>query len=958
MPNPKKYLDYVGLTEYTSLLKDYISDQQHTIDGYYDVTTTHKFYKNYDAGTFSNEITGAIGNIYVDLLTNKLYKYDNNAYVEIATSDTDTTYELSGAYGDSSNNTWTTTLTPSTGTATTSTVPTATTSAYGITKLENSHSSTSTTTAATPKAVKDAYDLADGKSTVSVNLESTGISAGTITVDGTSNTIKVPIEFDGTYDASTNKAATVSTVTNAISELPEPMVFKGGATARRYDPGPMIKITFTDLPTTTSVVKEGSTFKFTQDGIDYSDIKVGDTFIAKNDVVVDVDQGEVFKSYDYDSGDDWHNDWVLIPSGDEPSGTVTRVAVNGASGGPISTSGSPITSSGTITITHNDSGVTAGTYSNVTVDAKGHVTDGNNTTDLVAKWMANYGYKNVLRSSAKYCRNWTSPGKIWSYLNDCTYDFARASSDPAITAILEVGTFIPSDFDSTIFGNKYIISGCPDNGSTNTYYIRVTDTVTSDTYVDTGSGVEYSSANKAKIELIITTSYTAGTVVHFKPMVCNKILWDASHEYAQPRKSINGIIINNDTTNVYTSQYANDDDKPLVNLQISNTTVGLGNVDNYQQVRALDTTPTTGDIVTWGADGHTVTDSGISVETTLSSTSDTNIPTSKAVATYVGNNSPKDINTVVTNIKIASSNTHPEMSGTILNLFSTDDSTESIIFNTLSIFKDAIKSNNVDSSTAYAKIWNGLSNFIGSKVWTDGENVYYSNTNSSSGTVGQYVLNRATSTWTEKTWNGFNDLRGDCIWTDGKNIYYSMYDEWTEPQHYVLNKSTSTWIEKTWTGLSEFHGRNIWTDGADIYYSNSDGFYGAVGNKVLDISTSTWSNKTWTGLTSFNGATIWTDSANIYYSNYTTQKILNKATSTWSDKTWTGLTTFDSYNIWTDGKNIYCSIGSNQYVLDKSTSTWNTKTWNGLTNFNGSGIWTDNGNIYYSSGVTQYTLVP
>ena len=51
MPNPKKYLDYGGLTEYTSLLKDYISDQQHTIDGYYDVTTTHKFYKNYDAIT-------------------------------------------------------------------------------------------------------------------------------------------------------------------------------------------------------------------------------------------------------------------------------------------------------------------------------------------------------------------------------------------------------------------------------------------------------------------------------------------------------------------------------------------------------------------------------------------------------------------------------------------------------------------------------------------------------------------------------------------------------------------------------------------------------------------------------------------------------------------------------------------------------------------------------------------
>ena len=43
------------------------------------------------------------------------------------------------------------------------TVQDGTTSQKGIVQLENSHSSTSTTTAATPHAVKDAYDLANGK---------------------------------------------------------------------------------------------------------------------------------------------------------------------------------------------------------------------------------------------------------------------------------------------------------------------------------------------------------------------------------------------------------------------------------------------------------------------------------------------------------------------------------------------------------------------------------------------------------------------------------------------------------------------------------------------------------------------------------------------------------------------------------------------------------------------------
>lgn len=68
-----------------------------------------------------------------------------------------------------------------------------TTSQKGVVQLENSTSSTSTTTAATPAAVKAAYDLANGK--------------------------QDPITFDGTYNASTNKAATESTVSDAVAAL-------------------------------------------------------------------------------------------------------------------------------------------------------------------------------------------------------------------------------------------------------------------------------------------------------------------------------------------------------------------------------------------------------------------------------------------------------------------------------------------------------------------------------------------------------------------------------------------------------------------------------------------------------------------------------------------------------------------------------------------------------------------
>jgi len=68
-----------------------------------------------------------------------------------------------------------------------------TTGQKGVVQLEDSYASTSTTKAATPNAVKAAYDLANGK--------------------------QDPITFEGTYNATSNKAATQSTVSDAIGAL-------------------------------------------------------------------------------------------------------------------------------------------------------------------------------------------------------------------------------------------------------------------------------------------------------------------------------------------------------------------------------------------------------------------------------------------------------------------------------------------------------------------------------------------------------------------------------------------------------------------------------------------------------------------------------------------------------------------------------------------------------------------
>ena len=86
------------------------------------------------------------------------------------------------------------------------------------------------------------------------------------------------------------------------------------------------------------------------------------------------------------TAESWNSDhWTLVIISDElkskKPGTVTSVTIKGTS--PIvSSSSSAITTSGTRTISHANSGVTPGDYTKVTVNATGHVTDGSNPTTL------------------------------------------------------------------------------------------------------------------------------------------------------------------------------------------------------------------------------------------------------------------------------------------------------------------------------------------------------------------------------------------------------------------------------------------------------------------------------------------------------------------------------------------------------------------------------------------------
>lgn len=151
------------------------------------------------------------------------------------------------------------------------------------------------------------------------------------------------------YDPTGTHPVNGKAVADALEDLPEPMIFKGSLGTGG---------TISTLPTASSSNK-GFTYKVITAGTYASQsARVGDIFISDGSA------------------------WVLIPSGDDPSGTGTVTSVGIGTDGGISISGSPITTSGTIKVSHADtssqSSIAAMSrrYINaIKLDTYGHVTE-------------------------------------------------------------------------------------------------------------------------------------------------------------------------------------------------------------------------------------------------------------------------------------------------------------------------------------------------------------------------------------------------------------------------------------------------------------------------------------------------------------------------------------------------------------------------------------------------------
>lgn len=301
----------------------------------------------------------------------------------------------------------------------TANIPAATTSKYGVTKLSSATNSTSEVLAATPKAVKAAYDLAASKGAGTI----TGVSVNgtSVATSGVANITSVPASVlsgaipsavTATTQISSDNSAKIATtafVKTAIDNLPEPMVFKGSLGTGG---------TITSLPTN-GTATVGDTYKVITDGTYASKAaKVGDTFICLTKTSS-------------------ANTWELIPSGDDVGGTVTSVKINATSPIVIDNS-TAITTSGERTISHAASGVTAGTYKSVTVDNKGHVTSGTNPTTL-----SGYGITdaNISNGTITLGSNTITPSTIQNIKDGSTTGSVRTSNSSSEDTNYTIGRY-------------------------------------------------------------------------------------------------------------------------------------------------------------------------------------------------------------------------------------------------------------------------------------------------------------------------------------------------------------------------------------------------------------------------------------------------------------------------------------------------------------------------------------
>ena len=199
------------------------------------------------------------------------------------------------------------------------------------------------------------------------------LSVGNVIINGNTAFSQIPTAPTAIVGDSSNQLATTEFVTGAVTGLAGPMRFIGSLGEEG---------TISEVPAS-SEGNKGHTYKVITAGT-YSgmSLKEGDVIISNG------------------------TSWVIIPSGDEPSGTVTSITLKAGNGISLDVNNTAITTSGIRTINHADTSSVSNLIANgrtyitgLTFDTFGHVTGYTTGTETVVNTNTATAADNILDGS-------------------------------------------------------------------------------------------------------------------------------------------------------------------------------------------------------------------------------------------------------------------------------------------------------------------------------------------------------------------------------------------------------------------------------------------------------------------------------------------------------------------------------------------------------------------------------
>ena len=313
---------------------------------------------------------------------------------------------------------------------------------------------------------------------------------------------------------------------------------------------------------------------------------------------------------------------ITLDSSDESEVDNTINIIGGESVSVVYSNGTISIDSTDTVYTHPTSGVTAGTYNSVTVDAYGHVTAGSNPTTL-----AGYGITDAaLASHTHVSGDITSldASKLTG-----TIDIARlpAGALERCVVVADDDARFALTIDDIQLGDTVKVD------ETGLMYIVIdTDNLDSEDGYTVYTSGSAASVNWANI-IDKPTAFTPATHIHGIPDVSGlQDALDSKATTAQGAKAdtavqsvtLDGTELKVGTTvalPAYPTTLPASDvyawAKAATKPEYTKSEVGLGNVDNVKQIAGKASDTVQGHIVTWGANGYTVEDSGFTIATSV-----------------------------------------------------------------------------------------------------------------------------------------------------------------------------------------------------------------------------------------------------------------------------------------------------------------------------------------------------